>query len=237
MSSLKISNLTIAHGSITAVRDLSFEIENGELAALIGSNGAGKTTLLRALSGLIPTESGEATWKGQSLLGRKPEDLVRAGIVHVSEGKSVIPELSVKENLALGGIWRKDRTDIARAHEEVFELFPRLKERINQSADTLSGGERQMLAIGRALISRPELLLLDEPSLGLAPLIIEQIFSAIDQLRHRLGLTVLLVEQNAMSALKIADKGIIINVGSLVTAGASRDLLADANLRAAYLGY
>ena len=237
MSGLVVSNLSVSHGAISAVKALSFEVQQGQLAAVIGSNGAGKTTLLRALSGLIPVSGGSASWNGEGLLGRKPEDLVRAGIVHVSEGKSVIPELNVKENLALGGIWRKDKADVTQATEEVFELFPRLQERITQSADTLSGGERQMLAIGRALISRPKLLLLDEPSLGLAPLIIDQIFSAINELRHKLGLTVVLVEQNAMSALKIADIGIIINVGSLVTSGSSQELLADANLRAAYLGY
>jgi branched-chain amino acid transport system ATP-binding protein len=237
MSGLIVSNLSVSHGAISAVKELSFEVSEGQLAAVIGSNGAGKTTLLRALSGLIPASAGSASWNNESLLARKPEDLVRAGVVHVSEGKSVIPELNVKENLALGGIWRKDKADVARATEEVFELFPRLQERITQSADTLSGGERQMLAIGRALIARPQLLLLDEPSLGLAPLIIDQIFSAINQLRHKLGLTVVLVEQNAMSALKIADIGIIINVGSLITSGSSHELLADANLRAAYLGY
>ena len=237
MSALEVSNLSISHGEILAVRKLSFTVEKGQLAAIIGSNGAGKTTLLRALSGLIPASEGTATWKGKSLLGQKPENLVRSGVAHVSEGKSVIPELNVKENLALGGIWRKDKKDVAIATEEVLELFPRLRERLQQSADTLSGGERQMLAIGRALIARPDLLLLDEPSLGLAPLIIEQIFEAVNQLRHRLGLTVLLVEQNAMSALKIADVGIIINVGTLVTSGQSKELLADANLRAAYLGY
>ena len=237
MSALEVSNLSINHGAIVAVRKLSFTVEKGQLAAIIGSNGAGKTTLLRALSGLIPASEGTATWKGKSLLGQKPENLVRSGVAHVSEGKSVIPELNVKENLALGGIWRKDKKDVAIATEEVLELFPRLRERLQQSADTLSGGERQMLAIGRALIARPDLLLLDEPSLGLAPLIIEQIFEAVNQLRHRLGLTVLLVEHNAMSALKIADVGIIINVGTLVTSGQSKELLADANLRAAYLGY
>ena len=237
MSALEVSNLSINHGAIVAVRKLSFTVEKGQLAAIIGSNGAGKTTLLRALSGLIPASEGTATWKGKSLLGQKPENLVRSGVAHVSEGKSVIPELNVKENLALGGIWRKDKKDVAIATEEVLELFPRLRERLQQSADTRSGGERQMLAIGRALIARPDLLLLDEPSLGLAPLIIEQIFEAVNQLRHRLGLTVLLVEQNAMSALKIADVGIIINVGTLVTSGQSKELLADANLRAAYLGY
>ena len=167
----------------------------------------------------------------------KPEDLVRRGILHVSDGKTVIAELSVKENLALGGLWRKDKKDVVVATDEVIDLFPRLGERLTQSADTLSGGERQMLAIGRALISRPKLLLLDEPSLGLAPLIIDQIFQTLDSLRHKLGLTVVLVEQNAMSALGIADTGIIINLGKLVTVGKSNDLKSDPNLRAAYLGY
>ncbi len=237
MNGLVVSDFSVSHGAISAINKVSFQVEKGQLAAIIGSNGAGKTTLLRALSGLIPASDGIATWSGQSLLERKPEDLVRDGIVHVSEGKSVIPELNVKENLALGGIWRKDKKDVAAATDEVFELFPRLHERINQSADTLSGGERQMLAIGRALIARPKLLLLDEPSLGLAPLVIEQIFTAINQLRLRLGLTVVLVEQNAMSALKIADIGIILNVGHLVASGTSQSLLNDSNLRSAYLGY
>lgn len=237
MNGLVVSDFSVSHGAISAINKVSFQVEKGQLAAIIGSNGAGKTTLLRALSGLIPASDGTATWSGQSLLERKPEDLVRGGIVHVSEGKSVIPELNVKENLALGGIWRKDKKDVAAATDEVFELFPRLRERINQSADTLSGGERQMLAIGRALIARPKLLLLDEPSLGLAPLVIEQIFTAINQLRLRLGLTVVLVEQNAMSALKIADIGIILNVGHLVASGTSQSLLNDSNLRSAYLGY
>lgn len=235
--SLIIENLTVKHGAITAVDGLSFTVKERELAAVIGANGAGKTTLLRSLSGLKSPTSGNVTWQGESILNTKPEDLVRRGILHVSDGKTVIPELSVKENLALGGLWRKDKKDVATATDEVISLFPRLGERLSQSADTLSGGERQMLAIGRALISRPKLLLLDEPSLGLAPLIIEQIFSALDSLRHKLGLTVVLVEQNAMSALGIADTGIIINLGKLVTTGKSTDLINDPALRAAYLGY
>jgi branched-chain amino acid transport system ATP-binding protein len=234
---LIIEKLHVQHGAITAIDDLSFTINQGELVTIIGSNGAGKTTLLRALSGLLPVAGGLAEWKGKSILGERPEDLVRRGIVHVSEGKAVIPELSVAENLELGGIWRKDKRDIAAATAEVLDLFPRLGERMKQGADTLSGGERQMLAIGRAMIARPELLLLDEPSLGLAPLIIDQIFAAVDALRHRLGLTVVLVEQNAMSALSIADRGIIINLGQLVTSGTSADLLNDPALRSAYLGY
>lgn len=234
---LIVKDLQVKHGAISAIDGLSFTINKGELVTIIGSNGAGKTTLLRALSGLLPIASGELSWNGTTIVGERAENLVRRGIVHVSEGKAVIPELTVAENLQLGGIWRRDKADIAAATAEVIELFPRLGERLSQGADSLSGGERQMLAIGRAIIARPELLLLDEPSLGLAPIIIDQIFSAIDALRHRLGLTVVLVEQNAMSALRIADRGIIINLGKLVTSGSAQELLSDPSLRAAYLGY
>ena len=237
MSGLLVTRLNVSHGAIHALHDISFSVEPGQLAAVIGSNGAGKTTLLRTLSGLKDASSGAAQWDNREMLGVKPEDLVRRGISHVSEGKSVIPELTVKENLVLGGIWRGDKSDTAQAIEEVVELFPRLGERMTQSADTLSGGERQMLAIGRALVSRPKLLLLDEPSLGLAPLVIEQIFQTVDQLRHKLGLTVVLVEQNAMSALEIADIGIIINLGHVVATGKAKELIDDPALRAAYLGY
>ena len=237
MSGLNVSHLSVSHGAITALKDVSFNVEAGELAAVIGSNGAGKTTLLRTLSGLKSADSGSAMWDGIEIIGSKSEDLVRRGISHVSEGKSVIPELTVKENLVLGGLWRRDKKDSEEAIAMVVELFPRLGERMSQSADTLSGGERQMLAIGRALVSRPKLLLLDEPSLGLAPLVIEQIFQTIDQLRHKLGLTVVLVEQNAMSALEIADIGIIINLGQVVAKGKANDLINDPALRAAYLGY
>ena len=237
MSGLVVTRLNVSHGAIHALHDISFSVEPGQLAAVIGSNGAGKTTLLRTLSGLKDASSGAAQWDNREMLGVKPEDLVRRGISHVSEGKSVIPELTVKENLVLGGIWRGDKADTAQAIEEVVELFPRLGERMTQSADTLSGGERQMLAIGRALVSRPKLLLLDEPSLGLAPLVIEQIFQTVDQLRHKLGLTVVLVEQNAMSALEIADIGIIINLGHVVATGKAKELIDDPALRAAYLGY
>ncbi len=237
MSGLVVEELHVYHGAIRAVDGLSFTVASGELAAIIGANGAGKTTLLRALTGLKSVNSGSASFEGNSILKKKPEDLVRSGIVHVADGKSVIPELTVKENLALGGIWRKDKKDVALATAEVLELFPRLAERLSQSADTLSGGERQMLAIGRALIARPSLLLLDEPSLGLAPLIIDQIFHAIKSLQQRLNLTVVLVEQNAMGALRIADIGIIINLGKLVTSGPSSELIDNPALRAAYLGY
>ena len=234
---LEVKDLSIHYGANNAIHDLTFEIAPGELVALIGANGAGKSTLLRALSGLIAPASGGASWKGSSLLGCKPEDLVRRGIVHISEGRSVIPELTVSENLDLGGLWRRDKRDVSVARAESLELFPVLASRLNQRADTLSGGERQMLAIGRALISRPQLLLLDEPSLGLAPLIIEEIFTVIEGLQSRFGLTVLLVEQNAVSALKIADRGLILNLGALVASGAPAELIADPQLRAAYLGF
>ena len=236
-SGLAVEGFSVNHGAVHAVRDLTFTIDSGELVAIIGSNGAGKSTLIRALSGLIAPSLGSASWRGRSILGARPEDLVRRGIVHVSEGKVVIPELSVAENLALGGLWRSDKTDVRRATEESLAIFPALAPRLGQRADSLSGGERQMLAIGRALISRPELLLLDEPSLGLAPLIIAQIFRAIDHLRKELGLTVLLVEQNAMSALKIADRGLILNLGSLVASGTPEELVNNPELRSAYLGF
>ena len=234
---LKVNNLTVDHGAIRAIHGISFSVEKGQLAAIIGSNGAGKTTLMRTLSGLKSAESGTATWLDHNLLHGKPEHHVRQGVSHVSEGKSVIAQLTVEENLDLGALWRRNSTEAKATKEEVFNLFPRLGERRKQLADTLSGGERQMLAIGRALVSRPKLLLLDEPSLGLAPLVIEQIFATIDQLRRKLGLTVVLVEQNAMSALEIADIGIIINLGEVVASGKANELIDDPALRAAYLGY
>ncbi|MFM7889645.1 MAG: ABC transporter ATP-binding protein [Actinomycetota bacterium] len=237
MSSLVVNNLTVSHGAIRALTNVSFEVQEGELTAVIGANGAGKTTLLRTLSGLKDAENGTATWRDRNILGKRPEDLVRRGISHVSEGKSVIPELTVRENLVIGGLWRRDKSGTEKAIKEAVELFPRLGERMSQSANTLSGGERQMLAIGRALVSRPKLLLLDEPSLGLAPLIIEQIFSAIKNLQKSMNLTVVLVEQNATSALEIADTGVILNLGELVASGNAKDLLADPALKSAYLGY
>jgi branched-chain amino acid transport system ATP-binding protein len=235
--SLVVENLTIEHGAIRAISNVSFKVPEGQLAAIIGANGAGKTTLLRTLSGLKEAVSGGATWNGESILDKKPEDLARSGIMHVSDGKSVIAELSVKENLALTGLWRKDKKDVAAATEEVVELFPILGQRMAQTAGSLSGGERQMLAIGRSLIARPKLLLLDEPSLGLAPLIVEQIFQSIKDLVKRLNLTVVLVEQNAMGALKIANEGIVLSLGSVVAVDSAQTLLNDPAVRAAYLGF
>jgi branched-chain amino acid transport system ATP-binding protein len=235
--SLVVENLTIDHGAIRAISNVSFKVPEGQLAAIIGANGAGKTTLLRTLSGLKEAVSGGATWNGESILDKKPEDLARSGIMHVSDGKSVIAELSVKENLALTGLWRKDKKDVAAATAEVVELFPILGQRMAQTAGSLSGGERQMLAIGRSLIARPKLLLLDEPSLGLAPLIVEQIFQSIKDLVKRLNLTVVLVEQNAMGALRIANEGIVLSLGSVVAVDSAQTLLNDPAVRAAYLGF
>jgi branched-chain amino acid transport system ATP-binding protein len=236
LNGLIVNNLTVDHGAIRAINNLSFLVPRGKLTAIIGSNGAGKTTLLRALSGLKEVKNGSASWNGKSILNTRPENLARSGIMHVSDGKSVITELSVKDNLALAGLWRKDKKDVAAATAEVIELFPILGERIKQNAGSLSGGERQMLAIGRALIARPKLLLLDEPSLGLAPLIVEQIFQTIKTLTVKMDLTVVLVEQNAMGALKIADIGVVLNLGTVVAVDHAQTLLNDPAVRAAYLG-
>jgi branched-chain amino acid transport system ATP-binding protein len=234
---LKINNLSVSHGAIRALHEISFNVEKGQLAAVIGANGAGKTTLLRTLSGLNKASNGSAHWGDHNILHAKPESLVRHGISHVAEGKSVIPELTVSENLELGALWRRNRKEAVKSKQDVVELFPRLGERLSQRADSLSGGERQMLAIGRSIMSKPDLLLLDEPSLGLAPLVIEQIFQAIRDLTTAMGLTVLLVEQNAMGALKIADIGIVLNLGSIAATGSAAALRDDPAVRAAYLGF
>jgi branched-chain amino acid transport system ATP-binding protein len=234
---LIVSELSVDHGAIRAIDAISFRVEEGQLAAIIGANGAGKTTLLRSLSGLTRATLGSATWHGHELLYSKPERLVRLGVSQVSEGKSVIPELTVDENLLLGALWRKNSEESRATREMVLETFPRLAERLSQPADTLSGGERAMLAIGRTLMSKPQLLLLDEPSLGLAPLIVEQIFTSIREFTSQMGLTVILVEQNAMSALRIADVGIVLNLGRIAAMNSAQQLMFDPQVRAAYLGY
>ena len=235
--SLIVQGLTVDHGAIRAINDVSFTVEKGKLTAVIGANGAGKSTLLRALSGLNSATAGTAEWSNHNLLHGKPEAHVRKGVSHVSEGKSVVAELTVEENLDLGALWRRNRREATEAKNQAIELFPRLGERLSQRADTLSGGERQMLAIGRALMSKPQLLLLDEPSLGLAPLVIEQIFQTIRGIVDSMGLTVVLVEQNAMGALKIADTAVVLNLGRVAATGSAADLIADPAVRAAYLGY
>jgi branched-chain amino acid transport system ATP-binding protein len=236
---LEVKSLVTSFGSVVALDGVSFTAQESKITTVIGANGAGKSTLLRTISGLEHAASGSITWNGKSVLGMRAEDIVRGGIAHVPEGHAVISELSVEENISMGSLFRrrKFKADVSAAQDEVFELFPRLKERRKQLAGTLSGGERQMLAISRALVSRPKLLLLDEPSLGLAPLVVEQIIDSINTLCRTTGLTVLLVEQNANTALGVADHGVLLSLGKVVADRPAAELRADANLRAAYLGY
>jgi branched-chain amino acid transport system ATP-binding protein len=234
---LEIEGLSVAYGAVRALDGVGLTVDRGGITAVLGANGAGKTTLLRTISGLQPAREGRITWDGKELRGRAPDRIARGGVAHVPEGGGVITELTVEENLRLGALWRRDRADRAAAMREVFELFPPLDERSAKLAATLSGGERQMLAIGRALMSRPELLLLDEPSLGLAPLITARIMRILRDLRASTGLTVVLVEQNAHSALSIADNGYVLALGSVVAVDTAAELLADDGLRHAYLGF
>ena len=236
---LKIENLTTSFGSVIALDGVSMSAQESKITTVIGANGAGKSTLLRTISGLESPSTGSISWEGQSIVGRKPEDIVRAGIAHVPEGHAVISELSVEENINMGSLFRRrsHKSDVAASLDEMYQLFPRLQERRKQLAGTLSGGERQMLAISRALVSRPKLLLLDEPSLGLAPLVVEQIIDCVNTLCRSTGLTVLLVEQNANTALGVADHGVLLALGKVVADRPAAELKADSTLRAAYLGY
>jgi len=236
---LKIENLTTSFGSVIALDGVSMTAQESKITTVIGANGAGKSTLLRTISGLESPSTGSISWEGQSIVGRKPEDIVRAGIAHVPEGHAVISELSVEENINMGSLFRRrsHKSDVAASLDEMYQLFPRLQERRKQLAGTLSGGERQMLAISRALVSRPRLLLLDEPSLGLAPLVVEQIIDCVNTLCRSTGLTVLLVEQNANTALGVADHGVLLALGKVVADRPAAELKADSTLRAAYLGY
>jgi branched-chain amino acid transport system ATP-binding protein len=232
---LRVDGLETAYGPVRALDGVSFEVPGGSITAVLGANGAGKTSLLRTLSGLVRPRAGRIRLDGRNIRGLAVERIVRLGMAHVPEGRGIIGELGVEENLRLGGLWRGSggRDGLA----EVYELFPRLDERRTQAASSLSGGERQMLAIGRALMSRPRLLLLDEPSLGLAPQIVAQIMALLRDLRERTGLTVLLVEQNARAALSVADRGIVLNLGRVVADDAPAALSADDGLRHAYLGF
>ena len=236
---LKIENLTTSFGSVIALDGVSMTAQESKITTVIGAHGAGKSTLLRTISGLESPSTGSISWEGQSIVGRKPEDIVRAGIAHVPEGHAVISELSVEENINMGSLFRRrsHKSDVAASLDEMYQLFPRLQERRKQLAGTLSGGERQMLAISRALVSRPKLLLLDEPSLGLAPLVVEQIIDCVNTLCRSTGLTVLLVEQNANTALGVADHGVLLALGKVVADRPAAELKADSSLRAAYLGY
>jgi branched-chain amino acid transport system ATP-binding protein len=232
---LSVEALETAYGPVRALDDVSFEVAQGSITAVLGANGAGKTSLLRTLSGLVRAQAGLIRLDGRSIGDLPVETIVRLGMAHVPEGRGVITELSVDENLRLGGLWRGGggRDGLADVHE----LFPRLRERASQPAGTLSGGERQMLVIGRALMSRPRLLLLDEPSLGLAPIVAARIMGLLLELRERTGLTVLLVEQNAKAALSVADRGIVLSLGRVVADEDPATLAADDGLRRAYLGF
>jgi branched-chain amino acid transport system ATP-binding protein len=231
---LRIEELTTDYGPIRAVDHVSLEVPEGSVTAVLGANGAGKTSLLRTITGLVRPTSGRVTVEGEDITRWAVEEIVRFGIAHVPEGRGVIAELTVEENLRLGGLWRGRE---AMPLREIYELFPRLEERAGQPASRLSGGERQMLSIGRALVGRPRALLLDEPSLGLAPVLVAQIMSLVRRLADTLGLAVLLVEQNARSALSIANRGIVLNLGRVVAEQDPDKLIADAQLLHAYLGF
>ena len=232
---LKIDHIDVYYGAIHALKGISLEVKEGEIVTLIGANGAGKSTTLRTISGLLKPKTGSITFLGQNIEGVRAHEIVKKGISQVPEGRRVFAEMTVMENLDLGAFVRKDKAGIQQDLKHVFELFPRLEERKNQSAGTLSGGEQQMLAMGRALKSRPKLLLLDEPSMGLAPLLIKEIFNIIVDI-NKSGTTVLLVEQNANMALSIANRAYVLETGRITLSGSAKELAASEDVRKAYLG-
>ncbi|MER1968603.1 ABC transporter ATP-binding protein [Castellaniella sp. GW247-6E4] len=232
---LEIHQLDVSYGGIRAVRGLDLAVGQGELVSLIGANGAGKSTTLRAICGLVPAAGGEILYDGQPILGRPVHERVLEGLVMVPEGRGIFGQLTIEENLSIGGYTRKDQAEVRATIERVFELFPRLAERRRQSAGTLSGGEQQMLAMGRAMVSKPRLLLLDEPSMGLAPLMVEKVFEVVRTIAAE-GVTILLIEQNARLALEISSRGYVMESGQITLSGPSRRLIDDPKVRAAYLG-
>lgn len=235
MSLLKVENLEVYYGVIQPVKGVSFEVEEGEIIALIGANGAGKTTILHTITGLVPAAAGSIVFEGCDLTKTPAHRIVAMGMAHVPEGRRVFAHLTVEQNLRLGAYTRSDKKEIAESFEMVYNRFPRLKERRKQEAGTLSGGEQQMLAIGRALMSHPKIVLMDEPSMGLSPLLVSEIFDIVRHINES-GTTVLLVEQNARKALKIADRGYVLETGKIVTAGTGAELLDNDEVRKAYLG-
>ncbi len=232
---LRVQNLKVSYGGIQAVKDVSLEVREGELVSLIGSNGAGKTTTMKAITGLLPVQSGQIELCGHNIAGLGPWDLVHQGLAMVPEGRGVFTRMSIVENLHMGAYIRNDKAAIDADMERIFATFPRLKERRNQLAGTLSGGEQQMLAMGRALMSRPKVLLMDEPSMGLSPIMVDKIYEVIQDVAAQ-GVTILLVEQNASRALQIAQRGYVMESGNISLSGAAHDLLHDPKVRAAYLG-
>ena len=232
---LKIENLQVHYGGIQALRGISLEVPDGRIVTLIGANGAGKSTTLRTITGLVKASGGSVQWDGQELLGKSIDKIISTGIAMSPEGRRVFPDMTVLENLKIGAYLRKDKAETEKDLQWVFKLFPRLEERSWQSAGTLSGGEQQMLAVGRALMSKPKLLMLDEPSLGLAPIVVREIFDIIRTVNQQ-GITVLLNEQNANMALKVADYAYVLETGTLTLSGTGTELLADESVKAAYLG-
>ncbi len=232
---LKVSGLKVAYGGIQAVKGVDFEVREGELVTLIGSNGAGKTTTMKAITGTLPLAGGDIEYLGESIRGQGAWDLVKKGLAMVPEGRGVFTRMTIVENLQMGAHIRNDRAGIAQDMEKVFTIFPRLAERRDQLAGTMSGGEQQMLAMGRALMSRPRVLLLDEPSMGLSPIMVDKIFEVVRDV-YAQGVTVLLVEQNASRALQIADRGYVMESGLITMTGQARQMLDDPKVRAAYLG-
>ena len=232
---LRVNGLKVAYGGIQAVKGVSFEVRDGELVSLIGANGAGKTTTLKAITGTQPSAGGEIEFLGRSIRGQGAWDLVKQGLVMVPEGRGVFSRMTIVENLQMGAFVRDDAPGIAADIDRVFAIFPRLKERRNQLAGTMSGGEQQMLAIGRALMARPKVLLMDEPSMGLSPLMVDKVFEVVADI-HRQGTTILLVEQNASRALQLASRGYVMDSGEVTMSGDAKALLADPKVRAAYLG-
>lgn len=232
---LNVTDLKVSYGAINAVKGVSFFVGKNEIVTLVGANGAGKTSILRAISGLVEAKAGSILYNGREIRGVPPHDIVKLGISHVPEGRLAFLNLSVRENLLLGAYLRKDQVGIHEDMEKVHTLFPRLKERMNQISGTLSGGEQQMLVVGRALMSRCKLLLLDEPSMGLAPILVEEVFATIVEVR-RMGTPILLVEQNANMALAVADRGYVLETGKIVLEGIAGELAEKDEVRAAYLG-
>ncbi|OUO95194.1 ABC transporter ATP-binding protein [Cloacibacillus sp. An23] len=232
---LKVKDLSVSYGGIRALRGISLEVPEGKIVTLIGANGAGKSSTLRAIAGLVKTSGGTVTWDEKHLLGLPPEDVLARGVALCPEGRRIFPHLTVLENLQLGGYGCKNKAEVEAGVERAFDLFPRLKERSWQKGGTLSGGEQQMLAVGRALMSDPQLIMLDEPSMGLAPILVEEVFHIIAQINAE-GKTVLLVEQNAFAALRIADYAYVLEVGEITLEGTGRELLDDPRVVEAYLG-
>lgn len=232
---LKIKDLNVSYGSIHALHDVSIEVNEGEIVSLIGANGAGKTTTLHTITGLLKADSGEVKLYNYNLLTMNPSKIVTLGMAHVPEGRQIFAQMTVKENLEMGAYIRKDKSKIEADIEDIYKRFPRLKERYKQNAGTLSGGEQQMLAIGRAMMSKPKILLMDEPSMGLSPLLVKEIFEIIKELNQS-GMTILLVEQNAKMALSIANRAYVIETGHVVMEGSAKDMLENDEVKKAYLG-